>query len=88
MELTGQRGELLIKNMPAPPKGKVYEVWIKRGTAAPAPTEALFDVNHAGRAVVDVPASLQSGDAVLVTAEPAGGALTPTPPVLIAAEVS
>jgi hypothetical protein len=87
VELTGSRGELLVEGMPAPAAGKVYEVWVEHGRQAPAPTDALFDVNDAGKAAVDVPVALSSADTVLVTAEPAGGATVPTLPVLIQARL-
>jgi anti-sigma-K factor RskA len=87
VKLTGSRGELLVEGMPAPAPGKVYEVWVAHGRHAPAPTDALFDVNDAGEAAVDVPVALTSADTVLVTAEPAGGATVPTPPVLIQARL-
>jgi anti-sigma-K factor RskA len=88
VELTGGHGELLVKGMPAPPAGKVYEVWVEHGSRSPSPTDALFDVNSAGEAAVDVPGRLGSQDSVLVTAEPAGGARVPTLPILIAARVT
>jgi anti-sigma-K factor RskA len=79
------RGELVVSGMPQPPPGRVYEVWIKRRQQAPSPTNALFDVNSSGSASVIVPGSLHGVNAVLVTAEPPGGSLTPTrPPVIVA----
>jgi anti-sigma-K factor RskA len=77
--------ELLISGMPAPPSGKVYEVWLQRGDGEPAPTSALFDVNDAGKADVDVPGRLSGVSKVMVTAEPDGGSRVPTEsPILVA----
>jgi anti-sigma-K factor RskA len=85
VKVNGGRGELVVRGMPAPPAGHIYEVWLKRGTSAPAPTAALFDVTPSGQATVDVPGNLHGVTAVLVTPEPAGGTRTPTaPPVIVA----
>jgi anti-sigma-K factor RskA len=76
---------LHVRNMPPPPPGKVYEIWLKRGSAAPAPTTALFMVDRAGRADVNVPGAGKDVDQVLVTAEPDGGSQVPTSaPVIVA----
>ncbi len=82
------RGELVMRGMPAPPAGHVYELWIQRGSAAPSPTRALFSVTSAGSGDVGVPGSLQGVRRVLVTPEPVGGSLTPTHAPVIVAQVS
>ena len=41
--------------MPAPPPGRIYEVWLERGTQAPQPTDVLFSVTHSGGGSVGVP---------------------------------
>jgi anti-sigma factor RsiW len=87
VQLNGSRGVLLVEGMPSPPAGKVYEVWVEHGRNAPSPTDALFDVNARGEAAVDVPGQLSSDDTVLVTAEPDGGTLVPTLPVVVAASL-
>jgi anti-sigma factor RsiW len=85
VRISAGHGELLVTRMPAPPAGKVYEVWLQRGEAAPSPTDALFDPTRSGAAVVDVPGSLKQVRAVMVTAEPRGGSLHPTSsPVIVA----
>jgi anti-sigma-K factor RskA len=85
VKLSGGRGELVVTGMPAPPAGKIYEVWLKRGSAAPAPTDTLFDPTRGGQAVVDVPGNLRKVSAVMVTAEPRGGSPHPTSsPVIVA----
>ncbi len=69
---------LRVRGLPAPPPGYVYEVWLlKRGAAAPSPTDALFGVDHQGNGRVALP-STRGVEAVLVTAEPAGGSPAPT----------
>lgn len=70
---------LRVRGLPAPPDGKVYEVWLlRRGAAAPSPTDALFSVSRgAGSGRVALP-SVRGVEAVLVTAEPDGGSPAPT----------
>jgi hypothetical protein len=85
LKVSGGRGQLLARGMPAPPSGKVYEVWVKHGSANPNPTDALFDVTRSGQATVSVPGSLSGQVTVMVTAEPRGGSLVPTSaPVVVA----
>ncbi len=81
----GSQLELVVEGMPAPPHGQIYEVWLERGTQAPAATDALFSVTSSGEGSVDVPGYVQGVSHVLVTAEPLGGTLKPTHnPVIIA----
>jgi len=69
--------ELIVRRMPQPALGRIYEVWLKRGAAEPRPTNALFSVTNGGNGAVDVP-NLHGVREVLVTSEPAGGSLHPT----------
>jgi len=87
VELSGDRGALLVKGIPEPPAGKVYEVWVEHGRDVPMATDVLFDVNARGEAAVDIPERLSNGDAVLVTEERTGGTLVPTLPAVIVAPV-
>lgn len=81
----GARVELIVTGMPAPPPGRIYEIWLERGTRAPQPTDVLFSVTTTGAASVGVPGDLASVSQVLVTSEPLGGSLKPTrPPVIVA----
>ena len=74
---------LRVRGLPAPPRGYVYEVWLlKRGAAAPSPTDSLFGVDKKGNGRVALP-STRGVEAVLVTAEPAGGSPAPTTQPLI-----
>lgn len=81
----GSQLELLVVGMPAPPPGRIYEVWLERGTEAPQPTDALFSVTDTGSGAVGVPGNLHGVSRVLVTAEPLGGSPKPTrTPVIVA----
>jgi hypothetical protein len=80
----GSRLELVVVGMPAPPPGRIYEVWLEHGTEAPLPTDALFSVTKTGSGSVGVPGDLHGVSKVLVTDEPLGGSLKPTrTPVII-----
>ncbi|HWG08256.1 MAG TPA: anti-sigma factor [Solirubrobacteraceae bacterium] len=74
--------ELVLRRMPRPALGRIYEVWLKRGSGEPQPTDALFSVTRAGSAAVHVP-NLDGVREVLVTSEPAGGSARPTSAPLI-----
>jgi anti-sigma-K factor RskA len=89
LRIAGGHGELIVRHFPAPPSGQIYEVWlVRRGVAEPQPTSALFGVTSAGDGVVEVPGSLASVAAVLVTTEPAGGSRVPTSPAVIDARLT
>jgi anti-sigma-K factor RskA len=82
---SGSHIVLVVTGMPAPPPGRIYEVWLERGTRAPQPTDVLFSVTHSGGGSVGVPDTLEGVSKVLVTAEPLGGSLKPTrEPVIVA----
>jgi hypothetical protein len=84
--LSDDATKLQVRNMPPPPSGKVYQVWLKRPNQDPAPTTALFRVDTKGSADVEVQhGRLKGVDQVLVTAEPDGGSMKPTSnPVIVA----
>ena len=84
LTVADDRATLKVRDFPAPPSGRVYQVWLKRPGRPPDPTTALFRVSG-GNATVDVPGSMKGVDQVLVTAEPDGGSRAPTrDPVIIA----
>ena len=58
LEVDGDRARLVASKLPAPPSGRVYQVWLDRGGKAPEPTNALFSTRRDGSASVDVPGSL------------------------------
>jgi hypothetical protein len=54
-------------------------VWLlRRGAAAPSPTDALFSVSRRGGSGRVALPSVRGVEAVLVTAEPDGGSSAPT----------
>jgi hypothetical protein len=83
--VAGGRAELIVRHLPPPPAGRIYEVWLKRAGQQPSPTSALFSVTTTGAGDVGVPGDLRGVSEVLVTQEPAGGSLVPTDgPVIVA----
>lgn len=75
----GARGSTLVaENLPDPPRGRVYQVWVKRPDLDPEPTSTLFMPRRDGSASAAVPGSLEGVDAVLVSHEPPGGSPKPT----------
>ena len=80
LEVDGDgRGVLVGRNLPPPPRGRIYQVWLLRpGAKAPEPTPALFGVSTDGSAAVAVPGNLDGVKQVLVTHEPLGGSRAPT----------
>jgi hypothetical protein len=70
--------------MPQTPRGRVYELWLKRA-GAPEATDALFTVSSRGDATVGVPGSVSGVKLVMVTSEPLGGSSRPSgSPVVLA----
>ena len=85
VRVIGGHAELIVHHLPAPPAGRIYELWIRRGTRPPQPTNTLFSVTARGTAAIGVPGSVRGVTAILVTAEPAGGTQVPTTtPVVLA----
>lgn len=85
LRISGARAELIVRHLPPPPAGRIYEVWLARANGSPVPARALFSVNAHGAADVGVPGQLRDVSEILVTQEPAGGSLVPThQPVIIA----
>lgn len=85
LEVDGDRGRLVASKLPAPPSGRVYQVWLDKGGKAPEPTNALFSTSSDGSASVDVPGSLDGVRRVMVTDEPSGGSRSPTGNLLLTA---
>ncbi len=88
LRITGGRGDLIVHHLPQLPAGRIYEMWVQRGSSPPAPTGTLFSVSAVGKAAVGVPGSLDGVSAVMVTQEPAGGTLAPTSAPVIVARLS
>jgi anti-sigma factor RsiW len=88
VRLVDGHAELVVRGVPAPPAGDVYEVWLQRGGAAPQPTRTLFGVTADGAADVGVTGSMSGVSRMLVTPERAGGSQHPThAPVIIVSMV-
>jgi anti-sigma-K factor RskA len=88
VELSGEEGRLMARGLPAPPRGRVYQVWLKRAGHAPEPTAALFVPSRDGAATASVPGSMAGIDQVMVTDEPDGGSPQPTGKLLAVADLS
>lgn len=88
LRISGGHAELIVRHLPSPGAGRVYEVWLRRGTRAPAPTTALFSVTARGAADVGVPGELDGVSQILVTQEPVGGSRVPTGRAVIVAATS
>ena len=88
VEVSSDGATLIAHGLPAPPSGRVYQVWLKRAGHAPEPTSALFTPRRDGTATATVPGSLSGVDQMLVTDEPSGGSRQPTTSPLLAATVS
>ena len=84
LEVEDGHGRLVASDLPAPPSGRVYQVWLDKGGKAPEPTNALFSTRD-GAASVDVPGSLDGVKRVMVTDEPSGGSDTPSGKLLLTA---
>jgi DNA-directed RNA polymerase specialized sigma24 family protein len=74
---SGARYDRTLRDMPAPPRGRVYQVWLIRGDEAPIATHTLFTVPRDGRARVEIAESLEDTDRVLITDEPPRGSDAP-----------
>jgi anti-sigma-K factor RskA len=88
IEVGSDGATLVAHGLPAPPSGRVYQVWLKRGGHAPQPTSALFTPRSDGTATATVPGDLSGIDQMLVTDEPPGGSRRPTTSPLLAAALS
>jgi anti-sigma factor RsiW len=88
LRIAGGRADLVVHRLPPLPAGRIYEMWVQRGSAAPTPTGTLFSARANGSANVGVPGSLNGVSRVMVTQEPAGGSLAPTSAPVIVARVT
>ena len=88
LEVTDDGATLVANNLPAPPAGKVYMIWLKRPGKSPEPTSALFTPRRDGSATASVTGDMDGVEAVLVNQEPLGGSTTPTSPVLMTATLT
>jgi anti-sigma-K factor RskA len=70
------------RGLPAPPPGRVYQVWVEHEDGRVVGTDALFGPARDGHAMVVVPGSLENASRVMVSDEPRGGSRAPTGHVL------
>lgn len=88
LEVEGDSARLVADDLPAPPEGRVYEVWLMHeGSDTPQPTDVLFMPREDGSAVAAIP-SVDGVREVLVTDEPPGGRDEPSGELLMSAELS
>ena len=88
VELSAGEGRLTARGLPAPPRGRVYQVWLKREGHAAEPTAAMFLPSRDGAATASVPGSMEGVDQVMITDEPDGGSPQPTGRLLAVADLS
>jgi anti-sigma-K factor RskA len=89
LEVEGDSARLVARDLPAPPAGRVYEVWVMpKGSDTPEPTDVLFTPRGDGSAVAAIPGSVDDIQQVLVTDEPFEGSDEPTGELLMSAELS
>jgi anti-sigma-K factor RskA len=87
LKIDGDNATLVADDLPAPPEGKVYEVWVQTGGKVHA-TNALFVPRADGSAEAAVPGDASKFEKVMVSDEPPGGSEAPTGKVLLQADVS
>jgi anti-sigma-K factor RskA len=88
VRVEGDNAKLVAQNLPAPPEGRVYEVWLMpEGSETPEPTDVLFTPRGDGSAEAAIP-SVDGVRQVLVTDEPRAGSNEPTGELLLSADVS
>jgi anti-sigma-K factor RskA len=88
LEIGDDNSTLVAHNMPAPPRGRIYQVWLKRPGRDPEPTSVLWSTRSDGSAEVAVPGSLKGVEAVRVTHEPLGGSDEPSVDPVISAQTA
>jgi anti-sigma-K factor RskA len=88
LKIDGDRATLVADDLPAPPQGRVYEVWVQPEGGKVQPTNALFVPRGDGSAEAVVPGDASDFAKVMVSDEPPGGSQTPTGDVLMTADVS
>lgn len=71
----GGDAALVVRNMPAVPNGKAYEIWVLEGTAQPRPA-GLFPGGRTS--VIALKGRVPAGARVAVTVERSGGSARPT----------
>ena len=91
LEVSGEKATLVAQNLPMPPEGRVYEVWVQPNgpeDTPPEPTNVLFVPRGDGSAEAAIPGSVSDMQQVIVTDEPPTGSDTPTGEALLSARTS
>ena len=87
LEVDGDKAVLVANNLPAPPEGSVYMVWLVGPDGKPKPTSALFKPRGDGSATASV-TGLGDAAAVVLNTEESPDVTEPTSPVLMTATLS
>jgi len=82
LRMDSGRASLIVRNLPDPPRDRVYQVWVKSASQPPVPAGATFAVRSG---VIEIPHSVARSQEVIVTSEPVGGSTLPTRAPLIIA---
>jgi len=82
LQTNSGRASLIVRNLPDPPRHRVYQVWVKSASQPPVPAGATFAVRSG---IIEIPHSVARSQEVLVTSEPVGGSTLPTRAPLIIA---
>lgn len=83
--VSGSGGQVHVSSMPQPARGRIYQIWVKRGSAVqPA---ALFGVDQNGNGSGALPQNLRGVTQIFVTRERRGGAHQPTEAPVISASI-
>lgn len=85
LRVTGNRAALRVDRMPAPIRGRVYQVWFVKDDGKPIPTHTLFNVRDDGHANVQIDEPITGVRKILVTLEPSGGSTKPSGDPVISA---
>ncbi len=88
LEMSDGKAIIVANELPPPPSGQVYQVWIQRPGHSPEPTSALFTPRRDGSATASVTGDMDEVETVLVNTEPLGGSTTPTSAPFLTASLS
>jgi anti-sigma-K factor RskA len=80
------RAVLVLDGLDPAPAGKTYEMWVVPGGDIRQASPAGLFPGSDGREVVALDGTVQSGDVVAVTVEPAGGVDAPTTQPVVASD--
>ena len=88
VKIQGSRAELLVADMPAPPSGGYYEVWLRyKHSSHLTATNAKVGLNIQGEAGVGIPADIQNAIVLAVYEERRHGPRTTNSGAVIVADL-